>query len=154
MEYLKKSIMKKTYPLVRNGKEMIFMDLSLLDQLNGKEDPRFTRILDDGYGKTGTLCHLKTAIRERIGIYPKDIEILNVSFEDPFRTFCMDMMSTKTSVFEPVTGKQVYVFVKPYAYRVKVYSGHIYGSNLCYLETVGRWTQYVDTREALLGDAV
>ena len=150
-EDLKK--MKKMYVSFKDGKRTCLLDLALFNSLNEQEDKTFATILDkEGYGKAGTIARLKVEFQRKAERYPTAIELIGVSFADPVHTFYMEVESERFCVYDRETGKQAYVFIRPYAYRLTVYRNGAYEAPPVYSEICGRWSASVsgDIKEAFL----
>ena len=62
--------MKKVYPSFKDGKRTCLLDLALFNSLNEQEDAGLATVLDEGYGKTGTIARLKVEFQRKAGQYP------------------------------------------------------------------------------------
>lgn len=144
--------MKKLYPSFKDGKRTCLLDLALFNSLNEQEDAGLAAVLDEGYGKSGTIARLKVEFQRKAGKYPTATELIGVSFADPVHTFYMEVESERVYVYDRETGKQVYVFIQPYAYRLTVYRNGAYEAPPVYSEICGRWSASVsgDVKEAFL----
>lgn len=152
MKFVEPRKMKKLYPSFRDGKRTFFLDLSLIGQMNEQKDTDLTRILEEGYGEAGTIARLKVEFQRKAGQYPTATELIGVSFADPVHTFYMEVESERVYVYDRETGKQAYVFIRPYAYRLTVYRNGAYEAPPVYSEICGKWSASVsgDVKEAFL----
>ena len=152
MKFEKLQKMKKQYPSFRDEKRTCLLDLALFNSLNEQEDKTLATILDKGYGKAGTIARLKVEFQRKAERYPTATELIGVSFADPIYTFYMEVESERFCVYDRETGKQAYVFIQPYAYRLTVYKNGAYEAPPVYSEICGRWNASVsgDVKEAFL----
>lgn len=145
--------MKKLYPSFKDGKRTCLLDMALFDCLNEQEDAGFAAVLDEGYSKAGTIARLKVEFQRKVEQWcPTATELVGVSFADPVHAFYMEVESERVYVYDRETGKQAYVFIRPYAYRLTVYRNGAYEAPPVYSEICGRWSASVsgDVKEAFL----
>lgn len=152
MEFVELRKMKKLYPSFRDGKRTFFLDLSLIGQMNEQKDTDFARILEEGYGKAGTIARLKVEFQRKAEEHPTATELIGINFSDPANTFYMEVESERIYVYDRDTGKQVYVFIRPYAYRLTVYRNGAHEAPPVYSEICGDWNAAVsgDVKEVYL----
>jgi hypothetical protein len=152
MKYHELKKMKKKYPSFKDGKRTCLLDLELFNSLNEQKDAGLAAVLDEGYGKAGTIARLKVEFQRKVEQYPTATELIGVSFADPVHTFYMEVESERVYVYDQETGKQAYVFIRPYAYRLTVYKNGAYEAPPVYSEICGRWSASVsgDVKEAFL----
>lgn len=148
-EDLKK--MKKMYTSFKEGNRTCLLDLALFDSLNEQEDADFAALLEEGYGKAGTVARLKVEFRRKAeGYSVSATDMTAVSFADPLHTFCMEVESERTYVYDRDTGRQAYVVVRPYAYRLTVFRNGTYEGHPVYSEICGPWDVSPCVKEAYI----